>query len=139
MHEPLSDRGRRWKRMGRSEGAFVTSFTRPEELAAAATAQLSEIAHVGRERRETLQCKSSCHDLGRFSVSLVAIVTLMTIEEAFSRCSSAKNPSTRWRHGSRLPYYKVLPIRIRDFLTASDAGCFFCTGLSRKVLREDAG
>jgi len=44
------------------EGAFVTSFTRSEELAAA-TAQLSEIAHVGRERRETLQCKSSCHDL----------------------------------------------------------------------------
>lgn len=44
------------------EGAFVTSFARSEELPAA-TAQLSEIAHVGRERRETLQCKSSCHDL----------------------------------------------------------------------------
>lgn len=42
-----------------------------------------------------------------------------------------------WRHGSRLPYYKVPPIRIRDFLTASDAA-FFCTGLLRKVLREDA-
>jgi len=63
MHEPLSDRKRRWKtRVERNEGAFVTTFTRFEQLAAA-TAQLSEIAHVGRERRETLQCKSSCHDL----------------------------------------------------------------------------
>lgn len=54
MHEPLSDRGKRRKmRVRRSGRAFVTSFARFEELAAA-TAQLSEIAHVGRERDEKL-------------------------------------------------------------------------------------
>lgn len=138
MHEPLSDRGRRWKmRVGRSEGAFVTSFTRSEELAVA-TAQLSEIAHVGRERRETLQCKSSCHDLDCSPCRSWLVVA----DDGGGTVAVAKNLSGTGRvcHiTGPLPLPLLLvQISIRDFLTASDAASllFFCAGLLRKVLRR---
>lgn len=38
--------------------------------------------------------------------------------------------------GSRLPYYKISPIRIRDFLTASDAAFFapdYCGKFCEKI------
>lgn len=100
LYQIAEDDGR--TRAGRSEGAFVTSFTRSEELAAA-TAQLSEIAHVGRERRETLQCKSSCHD--DLDSSPCRSWRYSCWWRRWNRCRS-KKPE---RHGSRLSYYRPPP------------------------------
>jgi len=55
---------------------------------------------------------------GLFAVSLMAVL-LMTVEKAFSRCSSKKP-----ERSGRVCRVTRFPLRIRDFLTASDAAFF---------------